>query len=207
MSRKKIDRTFPSEIRVFSDETLSKIIAFSLRQDFGCGESAVKKIGRKTGTNLRAVRNWYEARNTASTKHFVALIQISPTLKNWVLEDILMGDLRLGLGSFFKEKSTSKNVKLSALIQSWITDISTDTNVGNHVPRNVPIKNLGVRQKWFLVQLRQGRKVSAQDLAIHFNVKIRTAERDIAELKRMSLVTFVGRTKGGNYQPSPEKEN
>lgn len=200
MSRKKIDRTFPAEIRVFSDEILSKIIAFSLRQDFGCGESAIKKIGRKTGTNLRAVRNWYEAKNTPSTKHFLALMQIAPTLKNWVLEDILMGDPGADSGAIFEEKSGSKKVKISSLIPSWITDISTDINVGNHVPRNVPIKNLGVRQEWFLVQLRNGHKSSAQEIAAHFKVKIRTAERDIAGLRDKGYVTYVGSRRSGYHK-------
>ena len=196
MSRKKMDRTFPAEIKVFSDEILSKIIAFSLRQDFGCGESAVKKIGRKTGTNLRAVRNWYEAKNTASTKHFVALVQISPTLKRWLLEDILICNPEANS----EEKRNSKNVKVSALIPSWITDIYTDTNVGINVPRNVPIKNLGVRQEWFLVQLRNGQRSSAQDIAAYFNVKIRTAERDIAGLKDRGHITYIGSRRSGYHR-------
>lgn len=199
MSRKKIDRTFPAEIRIFSDKILSKIIVFSLRQDFGCGESAIKKIGRKTGANLRAVRNWYEAKNIPSTKHFVALIQISPTLKNWVLDDILACDQGGKSGAAFEGKFTSKNVKISALIQSWITDIYTDKNVGINVPRNVPIKDLGVRQEWFLVQLRNGQKSSAQDIVTHFKVKIRTAERDIAGLKNKGYITYIGSSRSGYH--------
>ena len=196
MSPKKIDRTFPSQIRVFSDKILSKIIAISLRHDFDCGESAIKKIGRKTGANLRAIRNWYEAKNTPSTKHFLALTQVSPTLCQWVLEEVIVPHSETIIDQIFDEKVEPKSEQDSVQKHPSITDIHVGINVGINVPR----KNLGVRQEWFLVQLRNGRQSSAQDIATHFRVKIRTAERDIAELKNKGYITYVGSRRSGFHQ-------
>lgn len=56
------------------------------------------------------------------------------------------------------------------------------------------------RQAWFLDQIRDFQSVGVKELASHFGVTRRTAERDVADLTRRGLVTFVGRTRGGRYR-------
>ncbi len=56
------------------------------------------------------------------------------------------------------------------------------------------------RQAWFLDQIRDFRSVGVKDLASRFGVTRRTAERDVADLNRRGLVTFVGRPRSGRYR-------
>ncbi len=59
---------------------------------------------------------------------------------------------------------------------------------------------LNDRQRWFIEQLAAGRDVKGDALKEHWQITIRTAERDIAELKEKELIEFVGASKTGRYQ-------
>ena len=65
-------------------------------------------------------------------------------------------------------------------------------------PINVPIK-LNMRQKWFLLQLQTGHKRSADHIASQFNISLKTAKRDIADLKEKGKIRFRGSKKTGYY--------
>jgi hypothetical protein len=66
-----------------------------------------------------------------------------------------------------------------------------------NVPVNVPINE---RQQWFLDQLRQGIHCGPADIAARWDVVLKTAKRDIADLQKKDLITFVGPAKTGSYQ-------
>ena len=93
MSRSKKDRLFPIKPQPVSDEELAKIVAFALHQDFGDSASAVKNIGRLTNANLRAIKNWYEARNAPSSGHLLLLARSSPSILKFILMQIGGEDL------------------------------------------------------------------------------------------------------------------
>lgn len=58
---------------------------------------------------------------------------------------------------------------------------------------------LNERQSWFLEQIGKGARITAEDLAIHFEVTDRTAERDIRKLRDAEVIAFVGPPKTGRY--------
>jgi len=67
---------------------------------------------------------------------------------------------------------------------------------------NVPVNTEGLseRQQWFMEQLSAGRKVKAADIEEQWNVVEKTAKRDIAELRKLELIEFVGAAKTGSYR-------
>ena len=69
-----------------------------------------------------------------------------------------------------------------------------------NVPVNVPVN---VRQSWFLEALRAGERPKPGDLAERFGVHAKTAKRDVATLKDLGLVEFVGPDKKGYYRLVP----
>ena len=71
-----------------------------------------------------------------------------------------------------------------------------------NVPVNVPVETEGLneRQQWFVDQLAAGRKAKATDIEAQWSVVDKTAKRDIAELRKLGLVEFVGAPKTGHYQ-------
>lgn len=76
-------------------------------------------------------------------------------------------------------------------------------DVANNVPLNVPIitpfSNLNARQIWFLKCLQKGQKPTARSLQLHAGVTLKTARRDIAQLKEQGLVRYTGARKKGHY--------
>jgi len=68
------------------------------------------------------------------------------------------------------------------------------------VPVNVPVNvRVNSRQKWFLEKLSEGVRVTADDLAQHWDVSEKTARRDIAELRKAGVVEFVGAPRTGRF--------
>lgn len=60
-------------------------ISTALKDEFGRGPAAVKAVARLTNTNERAVRNWYEAKNSPSAENLVVLIAQSDIIFATVL--------------------------------------------------------------------------------------------------------------------------
>ena len=72
-------------------------------------------------------------------------------------------------------------------------------NRQNPDPINEPI-NLNEAQKWFLITLKSGRNIGAEDIVKHFDVSRSTAKRYIKEMKEKSLIRFAGSNKTGRYE-------
>ena len=64
-----------------------------------------------------------------------------------------------------------------------------------------PESELSERQSWFLQQITTGARVSAKEIAVHFEVSPRTAERDIRQLRDAEIIVYVGSAKAGRYVP------
>lgn len=78
----KTEKTFPSSIK---DEPLATAIAAALREEFGDTPSALKSIARLTRSNERAVRNWFEGKNSPSAANLVILMRNSDRILRTVL--------------------------------------------------------------------------------------------------------------------------
>ena len=74
-------------------------------------------------------------------------------------------------------------------------DVAVDVPVT--VPANVPVN---ARQRWLLEQLARGQRTKTADLAARFAVSEKTARRDIADLRELGLIEFVGAPKTGHYR-------
>lgn len=188
MSLSKKDRSFPIKPRAISDEELAKIVAEALRQDFGESASAVKRIGQLTNANLRAIKNWYEARNAPSSGHLLLLARSSPSILKFILTQIGGEDL----WDAFRLLS---NHALATAPEPKTHPYEAETP-----SKNVPIKSLNERQRWFLILLRRKNEAGAEDIAGHFSVALKTARRDIEGLKEAKKIRFVGARKTGSYE-------
>lgn len=56
------------------------------------------------------------------------------------------------------------------------------------------------RQRWFLEELLRGRPATAEDICAQWNVGLRTARRDIAQLADAGAIHRVGSRKSGHYE-------
>lgn len=186
MSFEKLDQTFPIKLGRISDEIMVKIIAETLREDFEDIPSAIKVIGQKTDIKPRSIKNWYEAKNLPSAGHLITLARVSPTLMKFILEQ-LGGPSLFELYRLCHEFGNHQNSAGNNAIHSAKND-----------PINVPIK-LSKRQKWFLLQLQIGHKKTAGDITLQFNISLKTAKRDIADLKAKGKIKFRGSKKTGYY--------
>ncbi len=195
MSFEFLDRTFPIEPQPISDTELAQIVAAALREDFGETPSAVKHIGRLTGASLRAIKNWYEARNAPSSGHLLLLSRSSPALLKFILEQIGGGDLwdafnllggRTDAG---KAKNPNKEREIYSAKSCTISS-----------PPGKEGRRLNHRQLWFLESLKEGKRSKADDIARAWKVSPRTAKYDIAELTDAGLIQFVGAKKTGRYK-------
>lgn len=167
-------------------------MAEALRQDFGESASAVKRIGQLTNANLRAIKNWYEARNAPSSGHLLLLARSSPSILKFILTQIGGEDL----WDAFRLLSSHALASAPEPEKEDFKDKITDKNVRI----NVPIKSLNERQRWFLILLRGKNTASAAEIANHFKVAIKTAERDLVGLKDAGKIRFVGSKRTGSYK-------
>ncbi len=185
MSRSKKDRLFPGGANRITDLELAELVAAALRQDYGDLPSAVKQIGRRTGANLRAIKNWYEARHAPSSSHLLTLARSSPGILKLVLEQVGGSDL-FDAFQLLGGQSAAQKIRPP------------------HVPINVPIKTslpiLNERQSWFLEALENEIQVRITDIAARYGVSLKTAKRDVAWLKSCNLILFIGARKTGRYQ-------
>jgi len=71
-----------------------------------------------------------------------------------------------------------------------------------HVPdRDDGPGNALCRRKWILDRLAEGRQLQAPDVAAQFKCSVRTAKRDLGELKEEGKIEFVGNRRTGYYRP------
>lgn len=191
MSLSKKDRNFPGGNGLSSDAQLAEIIAGALRQDFGDTPSAIKQIGRLTKAHLRAIKNWYIAKNAPSSRYLLILARMSPSILRFILMQVGGEDLwdvfdlsqRQVLKAPIREEETTKPAEK-------VADVTT--TVISRSPKE--------RRKWFIDELTAGRKVTAEDLMARWNVNLRTARRDISDLVAAGLIVFRGSRKNGRYE-------
>lgn len=193
MSVAKKDQVFPASWKPISDAELAIVVAAALRRDFGNANSAIKRIGKGTNINLRAIKNWYEARNTPSSGHLLLLARVSPSILKFVLEQI--GGLPQTETS---ARPKEEIISIRAVNQDKIYSTGNCTINITISPRIA--QKLNQRQLWFLSQLQQNEKVKADDIAALWGTSIGSAKSDISEMTRMGLIRFYGAKKTGLYK-------
>ncbi|WP_156843193.1 hypothetical protein [Novosphingobium aquimarinum] len=92
--RSKSGNSFPE----LSPSSLSAALALALKAEFGALASSVKTVARLTNSNERAVRNWFEGKNSPSSDNLVVLMRHSDQILRTVLELADRRDLVLAVG-------------------------------------------------------------------------------------------------------------
>jgi hypothetical protein len=87
-------KTFPE----LSPSMLSEALALALKEEFGALGSSVKTVARLTNSNERAVRNWFDGKNSPSADNLVVLMRHSDQILRTVLELADRRDLMLAVG-------------------------------------------------------------------------------------------------------------
>jgi hypothetical protein len=115
----KSGKTFPKEAPPGKlVEGLIPAISQALREDFGVGSGAVKRLSRLLDANDRAVRNWIEGKNAPSAEHLVALMGYSDAVLAVVLAHAGRGRLLAGL----KFKEATARVREALVILEAVQD-------------------------------------------------------------------------------------
>lgn len=91
----KSGNSFPTPI---ASEPLATAIAAALKEEFGNTPSALKTIARLTRSNERAVRNWFEGKNSPSAENLVILMRNSDLTLRTVLALADRNDLVVAVG-------------------------------------------------------------------------------------------------------------
>lgn len=195
MSQAKIDRKLHAKFIAKTDEQIRSGITKILRKKFRNNSSAVKVICRDTGAALRAARNWYDGENSPSLLHFVLLARNYPELV----------DLFLNLCQQRPDKSPVRAAKRPVEgtpdpgeSKPMLPPKTTD-HVGNNVGNREGVEACNSRQLWFMLRLQEGATATAEALASCWRVSVRTAERDITQLRQHGLITYHGSKRTGHY--------
>jgi Fic family protein len=73
--------------------------------------------------------------------------------------------------------------------------VSINVNIPSYI-----IEKLNKRQLWFLGLLQQNQNVKAEDIAVAWQINMRSAWRDITSLSNLGLIQFLGAKRTGKYR-------
>jgi hypothetical protein len=191
MSFTKMDPLFPDKAGNISNQELIKIIALSLRKDFGKRPHTIKTIGHLTGANLRSIKNWYEGCKAPSSLYFLRLLHCSPSLRKGLLIHLFGEDFWDDY--YLIVNSKQQRSILADQAQNFVQSPKNNDTINDTI-------NLNERQKWFLLRLKNDRNKTAEDIVRQFEVSLSTAKRDIADLKKWEAIKFHGSRKTGYYE-------
>lgn len=180
MSRTKTGRKFGQKKRISPDQEMARRVALALRKDFGKMTSAVKQIAQITMANVDTATNWYQGKNTPGARYLLRLAGSSPSVLRIVLTEIGGDDLWevFQLSLRHSKGATSRGRRRGAPLAKRHYRVSDTTNVtGTDV--------LNERQKWLLEKIRAGVNPKAKEVAVVWNVSVRTAFRDLILMERI----------------------
>ena len=191
MSQKKHDQIRSSNQSNIFERQIGEKISVILRQQCVGETSPMKKIFKETGIAPDTIKKWYTGRKPPRLGHFLILVEKYPAILQELLAAIGHGYLISYIQPQF-EKVTS-----NMFMREIVSEASK--NVPINVPINLRFKNLNERQIWFLTELSSDIRVTADDIVRRWNIKRKTARRDIAGLKKYQLIRFSGANKTGRY--------
>lgn len=185
-----------------SAKDYAELIADALRQEHGNTHRTVKTIMGWTGASERSVKNWLSGEFGPSGYFLMRLCVKSPAVRGLVTEllaepDIIippLGDASIEALSALSTRADScpSECAVPETNRDTIRDIIRDIDVPN---RHL----LNQRQAWFWTRVAAGDRCCAVDLAAHWEVSEKTARRDIAALKQIGFIRFIGNRRGGWY--------
>ncbi len=187
MSHKKHDHMWSSFQEEFLEEKMGKWVSSILRNEHAKESSPVKKISQKTGIPPTTIKKWYTSKKPPSIGHFLMLSKHYPE----VLKAFLEMSGHAYLTAYVRSTTTANDENKMPISAGAFRDILNAVNV----PKNI----FNERQTWFLIRLQRTNTARAEDIAVEFKVSLKTALRDIKELKEAEQIRFVGSKRMGKY--------
>ena len=205
--------------RIRSKSPFAQLVAAALRGSLDDSHRAVKTVMIWTGAKERTVKNWLSGTHGPHGDYLLVLLGKSDavvdaligTLPSARLTELAARLVRRGGGKHQLSWDTVSNPRAvlppasagTARVQS-IDGVNGDPDDPNPDPKHDPksldgYSNLNHRQIWFLHQLGAGLPIRARHLGRQYNVSEKTAKRDIAGLRRLKLIRFVGSHRRGQY--------
>jgi len=178
----------------------AELVSIALRSELGCMSHGSKIVANWTGATERAASNWISGISGPNGFYLVRLLRKSDALLETVLSlaerpEALAGHFQTYKG--WQNNSRARHPKME------------DPEKGEcRVPNDGPVdpngdpdrsELLNTRQVWFLSQLQSVSPPSSREIVGFFGVSLKTAKRDIAQLKRLGLVTYQGTRRCGHY--------
>jgi hypothetical protein len=194
MSQKKYGHAWSSDQDTIYEQEIGEKSADILRQKYEGISSPIKKISEETGIAPDTIKKWYTGRKPPRLGHFLILVQKYPAILQVLLETTGHGYLTAYI--------QPQQAQLEKIGMAWrAAKLRSETN--ENVPINVAINslpaNLNERQVWFMTELASHVGVAARDIVRYWNVKNKTGQRDITDLKQRGLIRFEGANKTGRY--------
>lgn len=185
-----------------SPKDYAELIADALKEEHGDTHRSVKTIMGWTNASERSVKNWLSGESGPSGYFLMRLFAKSAAVQALVLELITDASAqpptpqvatRIDLGN---DDPPGTEVETDADYGDIIGDIYGDIDVTINCPGSA---GLNPRQEWFLERVARNEKCTAEDLANHWEVTLRTAKRDIGVLRDNGRIIFVGSRRLGRY--------
>ncbi len=185
MSHPQMGNILPNKTAASMDREIAARVNVILRREYQDMSSSLKEIGRATGIASHTIKRWYEGRNAPSAGHLIILALHFPAVLKMILD--LSGYEYLAC-----HVDQPGNVSVPQ-------DAAENNGTLNDTINSEP-PNLNERQLWFLEGLRAGQALTADDICRQWSAFLRTARRDIADLKDRGLIRFEGAKKTGYYE-------
>lgn len=185
-----------------SPKDYAELIANALKEEHGATHRSVKTIMRWTDASERSVKNWLSGEAGPSGYFLMRLFAKSAAVRALVLELITDASAQpqtpqlaagVDLGT---DDRPGTEVETGADYGDIIGDIYGDIDVTINCSESA---RLNPRQKWFLERVARNEKCTAEDIASHWGITLRTAKRDIALLRDDGRIIFVGSRRLGRY--------
>jgi len=198
------------------------IIAGALADELGDTHRAAKVLMGWTGAGERTVKHWLAGIHGPRGDHLLVLMQESEAVFEAILTASNRRDAAIGARMLAAQRSLQEAASLMHLehIRPPVADEPAASGQGSERTRGPNDREndrnrdrdhdrdsaetsprSGLRQAWLLEALRAGRHVGATELAERWSVCEKTARRDVACLKAMGRIEFVGSPRSGRYRP------
>jgi len=189
-------------------------IAAALRTEFRNSRRAVKVVMGWTGVAERTAKHWLAGQNGPSGWHLIALLRES----EMVFEAVLLASGRANAlaaarvlavhGTVVEGLATLERLRADPVYASNLAFIppgndqnhDRQSDRANDRHRTDFVGVLNARQRWYVEALAAGIDVRASQLSGRWDVSDKTARRDIAQLRDLGIVEFVGSSKAGRYR-------
>lgn len=181
-----------------SPKDYAELIANALKEEHGDTHRSVKTIMRWTDASERSVKNWLSGEAGPSGYFLMRLFAKSAAVRALVFELVTDSSAQPTTPQLATQVDLESDDRPGTEVETGADygDIYGDIDVTINCPETA---RLNPRQKWFLERVARNEKCTAEDIASHWGITLRTAKRDIALLRDDGRIIFVGSRRLGRY--------